>query len=306
MTPRHKRILLVLGILAGVGIAAALAMQAFRSNIMYYFDPTQVAAGEVKAGKRFQLGGMVEVGSVKRQTGSLEMSFVVTDFQHKLPVRYTGVLPDLFKENSGVVAHGRLDASGVFIADEIVAKHDENYMPPAMKKSLQKGESPPRAGDLNAARDRSVRHDPGAVAGGGPGLLRHCRCMEGQRALDVSRRARGCRAVRVAGAGLRLPDLGLRAQRFLREDGGRPFEHGVADLLPRGRRLGQSRRQPAVLGVRAVDVDGGGGGLVGLAAAHLLCPRAGCAGLHQHGIPAVLSGHVQSLRAAAAGVARRR
>ncbi len=133
MTPRRKRILLVVGILAGVGIASALAMQAFRSNIMFYFDPTQVAAGEVKPGKRFQLGGMVETGSVQRQTGSLEISFVVTDFQHKLPVRYTGVLPDLFKENSGVVAHGRLDANGVFIADEIVAKHDENYMPPAMK-----------------------------------------------------------------------------------------------------------------------------------------------------------------------------
>jgi cytochrome c-type biogenesis protein CcmE len=141
MTPRRKRILLVLGILAGVGIAAALAMQAFRTNIMYYFDPTQVAAGEVKPGKLFQLGGMVEVGSVKRQTGSLEINFIVTDFQHKLPVRYTGVLPDLFKENSGVVAHGRLDSTGVFIADEIVAKHDENYMPPAMKRSLERGQS---------------------------------------------------------------------------------------------------------------------------------------------------------------------
>ena len=141
MTPRRKRILLVLGILAGVGIAAALAMQAFRSNIMFYFDPTQVAAGEVEAGKRFQLGGMVEVGSVKRQAGSLEVSFVVTDFRHRLPVRYTGVLPDLFKENSGVVAHGRIDSSGTFIADQIVAKHDENYMPPEMKRSLQKGES---------------------------------------------------------------------------------------------------------------------------------------------------------------------
>ena len=83
MTPRRKRILLVLGILAGVAIAATLALQAFRSNVMYYFDPTQVAAGEVKTGKRFQLGGMVEAGSVRRQTGSLEINFVVTDFKHQ-------------------------------------------------------------------------------------------------------------------------------------------------------------------------------------------------------------------------------
>lgn len=141
MTPRHKRIVLVLGIVAGVAIAAALAMQAFRSNVMYYFDPSQVASGEVKPGQRFRLGGMVEVGSVNRQSGSLEVNFVVTDFRHQLPVRYTGVLPDLFKENSGVVAHGRLDANGTFIADEVLAKHDENYMPPEVKRSLQKGES---------------------------------------------------------------------------------------------------------------------------------------------------------------------
>ena len=137
MTPRRKRILLVLGILAGVGIAAALAMQAFRSNIMYYFDPTQVAAGEVKAGKRFQLGGMVEAGSVRRQSGSLEIEFVVTDFQHKLPVRYTGVLPDLFREGQGVVAEGTLQPDGLFHADNVLAKHDENYMPPEVAKKLK-------------------------------------------------------------------------------------------------------------------------------------------------------------------------
>ena len=139
MTPRRKRIVLVAGILAGVAIAAALALQAFRSNVMYYYDPTQVAAGEVKAGQRFRLGGMVEIGSVKRQTGSLEVNFVVTDFMHQLPVRYSGVLPDLFKENSGVVAHGRLDADGTFVADEVLAKHDENYMPPADEAFAAKG-----------------------------------------------------------------------------------------------------------------------------------------------------------------------
>jgi len=141
MTPRRKRIVLVLGILAGVGIAAALALQAFRSNVMFFFDPTQVTAGEVTAGQRFRLGGMVEAGSVRRQPGSLEVSFVVTDFKHHVPVRYTGVLPDLFKENSGVVAHGRLQADGSFVADEVLAKHDENYMPPEVTRSLKKGES---------------------------------------------------------------------------------------------------------------------------------------------------------------------
>jgi len=141
MTPRRKRIYLVLGVVAGVGIAAALALQAFRSNVMFYFDPTQVTAGEVTKGERFRLGGMVEVGSVKRQPGSLEVQFLVTDFKHQVPVRYTGVLPDLFKENSGVVAHGRLDADGTFVADEVLAKHDENYMPPEVTRSLKKGES---------------------------------------------------------------------------------------------------------------------------------------------------------------------
>jgi len=141
MTPRRKRIYLVLGVVAGVAIAAALALQAFRSNVMFFFDPTQVTAGEVTTGQRFRLGGMVEVGSVKRESGSLEVNFVVTDFKHQVPVRYTGVLPDLFKENSGVVAHGRLDAAGTFVADEVLAKHDENYMPPEVTRSLKKGES---------------------------------------------------------------------------------------------------------------------------------------------------------------------
>jgi cytochrome c-type biogenesis protein CcmE len=142
MTPnRKRRLILVLGILAGVGIAGGLALKAFQSNVMFFFDPSQVRAGEVKVGDRFRLGGMVEKGSVVRTSGSLEVQFIVTDFKQQLPVRYTGVLPDLFKENSGVVAHGRLDTSGVFIADEVLAKHDEKYMPPEVARSLKKGES---------------------------------------------------------------------------------------------------------------------------------------------------------------------
>ena len=142
MTPnRRRRLYFVLAILAGVALAGGLALKAFRSNVMFFFDPSKVAAGEVKVGDRFRLGGMVKVGSVKREPGSLEVQFVVTDFQHEVAVRFDQVLPDLFKENSGVVAHGRLDTSGVFIADEVLAKHDENYMPPEVSKSLKKGES---------------------------------------------------------------------------------------------------------------------------------------------------------------------
>jgi cytochrome c-type biogenesis protein CcmE len=139
MTPRHRRIVWVLGIVAGVGLATALALRAFQQNVMEYYDPSHIAAGEVQRDKRFTLGGMVEKGSLKRTPGSLEVSFVVTDFHHSLPVRYDKVLPDLFREGAGMVAHGRLDASGTFIADEVLAKHDEKYMPPALARSLQQG-----------------------------------------------------------------------------------------------------------------------------------------------------------------------
>lgn len=141
MTPtRRRRLYLVAGILAGVAIAGGLALKAFNENVMFFFDPSQVTAGEVKVGQRFRLGGMVEKGSVQRAPGNLEVKFVVTDFQHEVNVRYTGVLPDLFKEGAGVVTHGRLDASGDFVADEVLAKHDEKYMPPEVTRSLKKGE----------------------------------------------------------------------------------------------------------------------------------------------------------------------
>jgi cytochrome c-type biogenesis protein CcmE len=137
MTPRQRRITLVLGIVVGVGIAAGLALSAFRQNVMFYFDPTQVASGKAPAGQRFRLGGMVTKGSVHREPGSLEIHFLVTDFQSDVPVSYTGVLPDLFREGTGVVAHGRM-VNGTFVADEVLAKHDENYMPPDVAKSLKR------------------------------------------------------------------------------------------------------------------------------------------------------------------------
>ncbi|HTP38173.1 MAG TPA: cytochrome c maturation protein CcmE [Steroidobacteraceae bacterium] len=153
MTPRQRRLSLVLGIVVGVSLAGTLALRAFRENVMFYFDPTRIAAGDVKQGQRFRLGGMVQTGSVKRTPGSLEVNFVVTDFKNSVPVRYDNVLPDLFREGAGVVAHGRLDASGTFVADEVLAKHDEKYMPPDVAKSLKLGAAAAAAaaGKANAA-----------------------------------------------------------------------------------------------------------------------------------------------------------
>jgi cytochrome c-type biogenesis protein CcmE len=128
---------LVIGILAGVGIAGALALTAFRENVMFFFDPSQIAAGAAPPNQRFRLGGMVTKGSVRREPGSLEVHFVVTDFKHEVPVSYTGVLPDLFREGQGVIAHGHMNSRGTFVADEVLAKHDEKYMPPVVQKSLK-------------------------------------------------------------------------------------------------------------------------------------------------------------------------
>jgi len=138
MTPRQRRMSLVAGIVVGVGIAGALALSAFKSNVTFFFDPTAVAAGQVKTGEHFRLGGMVTQGSVKRSPGSLEVHFVVTDFKHDVPVTYSGVLPDLFREGTGVVANGSMQSDGTFKADEVLAKHDEKYMPPEVAKSLKR------------------------------------------------------------------------------------------------------------------------------------------------------------------------
>jgi len=124
-----------------LALAGALALRAFRENVMFYFDPSKVAAGQVKAGQRFRLGGMVVKGSLQRQAGTLNVRFVVTDFAHSVPVTYSNVLPDLFKEGAGVVALGRMNGGGVFVADEVLAKHDEKYMPPEVARSLKQGQA---------------------------------------------------------------------------------------------------------------------------------------------------------------------
>ncbi|MBS0366987.1 MAG: cytochrome c maturation protein CcmE [Proteobacteria bacterium] len=142
MTPtRRRRLYLVLGILAGASLAAALAFSAFRKDVTFFHTPSEIAAGKVQSGQSFRLGGMVKTGSFARAPGSIESHFVVTDFAHEVPVSYAKVLPDLFREGAGVVAHGHMDARGTFVADEVLAKHDEKYMPPAVARSLQHGEA---------------------------------------------------------------------------------------------------------------------------------------------------------------------
>jgi cytochrome c-type biogenesis protein CcmE len=144
MTPRRKRLLVVLGILSGVAASVALAVVASRDNVAFYFDPSQIAEGKAPSAKRFRVGGMVVKGSVQRNPGDLEVRFVLTDFAHTVPVEYTGVLPDLFREGQGIIAHGTMGPNGAFVADEVLAKHDEKYMPPEVAASLkQKASSNP-------------------------------------------------------------------------------------------------------------------------------------------------------------------
>ncbi|MBS3916411.1 MAG: cytochrome c maturation protein CcmE [Sulfuritalea sp.] len=136
MKPRHKRFALIGGGLAVLGIAAVLVLNAFQSNLVFFFTPTQIAAGEAPTGKTFRIGGMVKEGSMKRQSDGLTVHFVVTDTAKEFPVAYTGILPDLFREGKGVVAQGKLGENGLFTASEVLAKHDENYMPPEAQHAV--------------------------------------------------------------------------------------------------------------------------------------------------------------------------
>ena len=138
MKPRHKRAAIVVGVLAAVGVAVALVLSAFNSNLVFFYTPSQIAAKEAPQGRTFRVGGMVEKGSVQRE--GVTVRFVVTDTAKEVSVRYDGVLPDLFKEGKGVVAQGQLGADGVFVAREVLAKHDENYMPPEAADAVQKAE----------------------------------------------------------------------------------------------------------------------------------------------------------------------
>ncbi len=135
MKPRQKRAAIVVAVLAAVGVTVALVFNAFQSNLVFFYTPTQIAQKEAPTGRTFRVGGMVEEGSVVRD--GVLVSFRVTDTAKTVPVRYDGVLPDLFKEGKGVVAQGQLGPDGVFTAREVLAKHDENYMPPEVAKALK-------------------------------------------------------------------------------------------------------------------------------------------------------------------------
>jgi cytochrome c-type biogenesis protein CcmE len=127
---------------AGLGIATALVLNAFQSNLVFFFTPTQVASNEAPRDRAFRIGGLVEEGSVVREKDALTVRFKVTDTAQTIPVVYTGILPDLFKEGKGVVAQGRLGADGTFKASEVLAKHDENYMPPEAAHAIDKAAKP--------------------------------------------------------------------------------------------------------------------------------------------------------------------
>jgi cytochrome c-type biogenesis protein CcmE len=138
MKPRHKRAAIVVGVLAAVGVAVGLVLNAFNSNLVFFYTPTQIAAKEAPSGRTFRVGGLVQQGSVVRE--GVTVRFVVTDTAQNVTVRYDGVLPDLFKEGKGVVAQGQLGNDGVFTAREVLAKHDENYMPPEAADAVQRAD----------------------------------------------------------------------------------------------------------------------------------------------------------------------
>ena len=155
MKTRHQRLALILGGLAVLGAVAALVLNAFQSNLVFFFSPTQVAAGEAPKGKAFRIGGMVKAGSLQREADGVTLRFAITDTEKDMAVRYRGILPDLFKEGKGAVAQGKLGTDGVFDASEVLAKHDENYMPPEAAKAV--GDASARALANKAAVEATAR-----------------------------------------------------------------------------------------------------------------------------------------------------
>ena len=149
MKPRHKRLALIGGIVGAVAVAAGLVLNAFQSNLVFFFSPSQVVAKEAPTARTFRLGGLVKEGSVKRN--GTEVEFAVTDTAKTISVRYTGILPDLFKEGKGVVAQGQVGEDGVFVAREVLAKHDENYMPPEAAEALK------HAGTVNEKIGKTIK-----------------------------------------------------------------------------------------------------------------------------------------------------
>jgi cytochrome c-type biogenesis protein CcmE len=152
---RHKRIALIVGGLVILGLVATLVLNAFQSNLVFFFSPTQVAAGEAPKGKSFRIGGLVKDGSIKREADGVTLRFIMTDTENDMIVAYKGILPDLFKEGKGAVAQGKLGEDGVFAASEVLAKHDENYMPPEATKAV--GDAHARAAANKAAVEATAK-----------------------------------------------------------------------------------------------------------------------------------------------------
>ena len=152
MTPRRKKTMyIILGALTGLGLAVGLVLYALKNNVSLYFTPTQVFNNEAPQGRSFRVGGLVEVGSVERQKDGLTVHFKVTDTSRSMPVIYKGILPDLFKEGKGVVAQGKMEADNIFHAEEVLAKHDENYMPPEAQDALNKAAKTQTAAGASSA-----------------------------------------------------------------------------------------------------------------------------------------------------------
>ncbi|KXS32863.1 MAG: Cytochrome c-type biogenesis protein CcmE [Candidatus Gallionella acididurans] len=156
MKPRHKRFVFIAVALAAVAVAVGLVLYALRGNVNLYFTPTQVFNNEAPKGRSFRIGGLVEKGSLKREKDGLTVNFVITDTHKSIPVVYTGILPDLFKEGKGVVAQGEVQANGVMRAEEVLAKHDENYMPPEATDALNKAKAANAADAAAAASNGSA------------------------------------------------------------------------------------------------------------------------------------------------------
>lgn len=150
MKPRHKRLAMIAGGLGALALAAAFVLAAFRENLVFFYTPSQVAANEVPRGQAFRIGGMVVPGSVQRQPDGVTVQFVVTDTAKNVRVTYRGILPDLFREGKGVVTQGKLGGDGLFLASDVLAKHDENYMPPEAAEALK------RAGEVNRKAAQTV------------------------------------------------------------------------------------------------------------------------------------------------------
>ena len=144
MKPRHKRLAMIAAGIAALGIATALILNAFRSNLVFFYTPSEIAANQAPVGHDFRVGGMVVDGSLERQPDGVSVRFVVTDTVKSIPVIYKGILPDLFREGKGVVAQGKLSADGVFQADQVLAKHDENYMPPEAAEAIKRAKKAER------------------------------------------------------------------------------------------------------------------------------------------------------------------